>query len=206
MTITDTTSGPAADLARALLADGWSDANERRTDPVWGSEIHRLDSPDGALTLQTNDISPECCLAVLTARPVRTPGRRRRSWCADLTVPLPVALAVITAARQPTRTSCCCPGGIEPLLTAAGWHERLDDLDDDEEFDDEDGPTIYSWAAPDDSRSVTWYGPDDDPGFWSVENLRPHDGTTREHLRFTQDTPAPVIAAAALADWPEPTV
>ena len=199
-TTTDTTSGPAAALTRALLADGWSAAHEIHTDPVWGSEIHRLDSPDGCLNLQANDVSSECCLIVLTARLVRTLGRRRRSWCAELAVPVPVALAVITAARQPTRTSCCCPGGIEPVLAAAGWQERNDDLDeDDDQFDDEDGPAIYSWAAPDDSRSVTWYGPDDDPAFWSVERPDPHDGT-RAHLRFTQDTPAPVIAAAALTD------
>jgi len=204
-TTPDATIGCAAALARALLADGWSYAHDIGTDPAWGTEIHQLHSPDGCLNLHANDVCTQCCLVMLTGSSVRASGKRRRSWSAQLTVPLPVALAVIAAARQPAATRT--PDSVGALLSAAGWHERDDDLDedddveeDDDEFDDEDGPLIRTWAAPDGARSVTWFGPDDDPAFWSVERPHPQDGTTRAHFQFSQHTPAPVIAAAALTD------
>jgi hypothetical protein len=198
---TTTQASCTAAIARALLADGWTHGLDDRTEPAQGGEIRHLESLDGTLRLLAHDVSDGRCFAVLTAATVRTDGKRRRSWQARLeAAPASVALTVISAARQAGTSSD--PGGIEPHLAAAGWHERPDDLDEDleDEFDDydEDGPLIRTWAAPDGARSVTWYGPDDDPGFWSVDRPRAEGGGIS--ARLTEHAPAPVIAAVALAD------
>jgi hypothetical protein len=204
-TTTDTTSSCSATVAQTLLADGWTYTHDIATDPGGGTQVHQLASLDGALTLNVHDVSDGLCLSTLTARSVRTGGKRRRFWSAQFSAPLPIALAVITAARQATTISH--PDSVESLLTAAGWRERPDepdedledDYDYDDDYEDEDGPQIRTWGAPNGDRWVTWFGPDDDPAFWDVDRIT--SGNTR--ARLTQHTPAAVIAAVALTDAPD---
>lgn len=199
-TTPETTSTAA--IARALLADGWTNDPDYRAEPAQGGESRHMKSPDGTLSLLAHDVSDGRCFAMLTAAKVRAGGKRRRSWQARLdAAPASVALAVISAARQADTSSDT--DSIEPLLAAAGWHEQPEDLDEDlddefDDYDDEDGPVIRTWAAPDGARSVTWYGPDNDPAFWGVARSRAEGGAISALL--TQHTPAQVIAAVALAD------
>lgn len=188
-TAAQATSSCTATVTQALLADGWTYVCEVHTHPVSG-EVHQLASPDGYLELHMHDVSRGLCFVTLTAR---TRGdKARRFWNAQIAMSAPIALAVISAARQATSTAN--PDSIEPLLAAAGWHERHDDPDP--EDDGEGGPLIRTWAAPDGTRSVTWFGPDDDPAFWSID--RPALDSGGISARLTHHTPAHVIAAAAL--------
>jgi hypothetical protein len=197
--LTTPETGCTAAMARVLLADGWTNDPDYGTEPVRGGEIRQLASPDGTLSLRARDVSDGRCFAVLTAARVRTDGKRRRSWSAELYVPSSVALAVIGAARQVGASPD--PGGIEPYLAAAGWHERPEDPEEDldDEFDDYDqnGPLIRTWDAPDGARWVNRYNPADAPAYWIVyRSLAGGDVA----VRLTQHAPAPVVAAAALAD------
>ncbi|HTJ72616.1 MAG TPA: hypothetical protein VL551_34075 [Actinospica sp.] len=195
-TFTTTDTSCTAAIARTLRADGWTNALDERAEPAQSREIRPMASPDGTLNLHAREVSGGRCFTVLTG--ARTAGRRRRSWSAELFAPSSVVLAVISAAGQ--AGTCSDPGSIEAHLEAAGWHEQHDESDEDpdEGIDDEGGPLVRTWASPDGARSVTWYGPDDDPAFWSIYRSRPEGGGIR--ARLSQHAPAPVIAAAALAD------
>ncbi|WP_194894130.1 hypothetical protein [Catenulispora pinisilvae] len=205
-TTADATSGCSVTVAQTLLADGWTYTQDIATDPGGNTQLHQLASPDRALTLNVHDVSGGLCFGTLTAPSVRTGGTRRRFWSAQFSAPLPIALAAITTAHQATTTPQL--DSVEALLTAAGWHERHDEPDEDLENDydeddwdeeDEDGPQIRTWTSPDGDRWVIWCGPDNDPAFWDVDCTK--DGSTR--ARLTRHTPAAVITALALTNHPD---
>lgn len=191
-------------LIQALIADGWTRPGEHRAAGA-GEPGPELTSRDGLLTTSVL-AAQEGCSLLLTAKTVRRPETRRHGWQAQLdAVPLPVALAAITAAGEDPAVS---PGpSTEVLLAAAGWHEQPDDEPDDEDGDGEGvfefynsldgGPLYRAWASPDGTGHVEWFGPDNDPAFWSIKRATSERGNW---ARLTHHAPAAVIAALALSD------
>lgn len=194
-------------LAEALTAEGWTSSGGHGAARPGGCS-RELTSRDGLLTAQIS-AAPEGISILLTAKTVRRPEMCRRGWQAQLEgVPLPVALAVIAAAGEEPAASW--PAGAASLLTAAGWRERDEP---DEDFEDEDGAFEFydsvdetlqhcAWASPDGTSSVEWFGPDEDPAFWSIAR---DTAGRRTRTRATHHAPAAVIAALALADPTAPT-
>jgi hypothetical protein len=194
---TDTAAEPTIDataaLTTALLGQGWAYTNPVRTERQWRSRIHELASPDGRLSLDASAFPDGHMIARLSAEAVRTGPGRAPGWMADLhEVPLPVALAAVTAAADLDRPPHPAVVAVTAALAGVGWAQHTDVT--------ERGRLLErQWESPDGQRFVRWCPADrDDEGGWTVERHRPDGEAAETHI--SQHTPAAVITALALTD------
>ncbi|NUR31154.1 MAG: hypothetical protein HOV83_35805 [Catenulispora sp.] len=186
--ITETTA-----LTAALLADGWTYTHPVRTEPQRRTRIHELASGDGRLNLDAAEFPDGHMTAQLSVEAVRIGPGRRPGWMAELhAVPLPVALAAITAASGNGSNPC-----VQDVLTAYGWTQR-------EDITERDRVLERAWDSPDGTRTVSHLPGDRfESGYWLVGRPGP-DGRHAE-TQISLQTPAAVITALALTDDPDQT-
>ena len=191
MTATDTepTTDRTEALTSSLLAAGWSYTCEVRTEPQWRTQIHELASPDGRLHIHASRHRDGFLIASLAAEAVRTDPGRRPGWMAELhEVPLPVALAAITAASEENGFAPC----VQDALTAHGWTRR-------EDITERDRVLERAWDSPNRTRTVSHLPGDKfEPGYWLVG--RPGPDRRNAETQISLHAPAAVIAALALTD------
>ncbi|HTJ72615.1 MAG TPA: hypothetical protein VL551_34070 [Actinospica sp.] len=200
-----------AALARNLLAEGWTHARDDRAEAAQGTEIHELESPDGRLRLAAARFPDDRMTARLSARPVRTGPVHSPGWEADLhEVPLPVALAAVKAAVEPTDPDLDAgtrlarsfgqdtgPHLVGALLTAQGWEVETEP----EEDLDEGRITCIEWVSPG-GRAVCWSVEERlETVSWSITRWHSDGRTHRATDTYaSQHTPPALIAALALTD------
>ena len=184
------TTDRTAALTSALTEQGWTYTREPYAEPQFRLEIHPLDSPDGRLHIDASRHRDDGFMtARLSAEAVRTDPGRRPGWMAELhEVPLPVALAAITAASGENDFDPC----VQDVLTAHGWTRR-------EDITERERVLERAWDSPDRTRTVSHLPGDNfEPGYWLVGRPGP-DGKPAES-QISQYTPAAVITALALTD------
>jgi len=189
----ETTVDRTTELTTALLDQGWTYTREVHTEPYQRGQVHELDSPDGALHIDAVRYPHYGFhLARLSADAVRTDPGRRPGWMADLHhVPLPAALAAVTAAADPADPA---QSGAEVAAALAkhGWKQR-------EDITERGRVLERAWDSADSTRTVSWFPADDhDLGGWTVSRPGSHELPDDSHI--SQHTPAAVITALALTD------